>query len=370
MAQIFKRNNLWTYRVWMDSKHSKSKGGFKRRKDAQDAALELELKKKDGTLSELSDISFAEYFKTWAETYKIGRLHQTTESKYRSAIRLVENTFGDKKLKSIKTYDYQRLLDAYALTHAKASTSHLNNYFKNAVRYAMNDGIVTRDFTFGALISGKESKDNSLKFIEYDEAEKLKKLCIDTGSFLTITRLEILFGLLTGCRYGEVTGLTWDCVDLVKRTVQIDKAYDYIHRTGFKKTKTTSSVRTISINDTLITMLKNLKADQENEFLKQNFNNKFNFVFITKRHEIPSDNAVNKVLRNLLSEINAKNKITFHGLRHTHASMLIAQDVSINYISERLGHANISVTYNIYTHLLKTSREQENNKAMDVLNKL
>ncbi|MDK1716590.1 tyrosine-type recombinase/integrase [Dellaglioa algida] len=370
MAQIYRRNNLWTYRVWLDHKHSKSKGGFKRRKDAQDAALELELKKKDGTLSEQSDISFAEYFKTWAETYKIGRLHSSTESKYRMAIRLVEDTFNDKKLKNIKTYDYQKMLDLYAKSHARTSTSLLNSYYRNAVRYAMNDGIISRDFTFGALISGNESKDSSLKFIEYDEAEKLKEVCIETGSFLTITRLEILFGLLTGCRYGEVTGLTWDCVDLVNRNVTIDKAYDYIKRTGFKKTKTTSSIRTISINDTLITMFKDLKEQQSKLFATQGFNNKLNFVFITKYHEIPSDNAVNKTLRKILTELDTKNKITFHGLRHTHASMLISQDVSINYISERLGHANISVTYNIYTHLLKTSREQENNKAMDVLNNL
>lgn len=370
MAQIFKRNNLWTYRVWLDSKRSKSKGGFKRRKDAQDAALELELKKKDGTLSDLTDISFAEYFKTWMTTYKIGRLHSTTESKYRMALKLVENTFEDKKMKSIKTYDYQNMIDIYAKNHAKTSTRLLNTYYKNAVRYAINDGIINRDFTFGAIISGSESKDSSLKFIEFDEAEKLKKLCVETGSFLTITRLEIMFGLLTGCRYGEVTGLTWDCVNLVDHTVAINKAYDYKKRTGFTKTKTNSSLRTISINDTLVKMLSDLKRQQDELFAAQGFNNKLNFVFITKTHEIPSDNAVNKTLKKLLTEIAAKNKITFHGLRHTHASMLISQDVSINYISERLGHANISVTYNIYTHLLKTSRQQENDKAMDVLNKL
>ncbi|WP_436644790.1 hypothetical protein [Latilactobacillus sakei] len=171
MAQIFKRGNAWAYRVWIDSKHSKSKSGFKRKMDAQRAAAEVEQLKYDGELNTNKDISFASYFETWAKTYKIGRLHQTTESKYKVAIRLVQSTFGDKKLKDIKTADYQSMLDIYAKNHVKDSTRLLNSYFKKLVKYAINDKIITRDFTFGALIAGLESKDANLKFLESHEAE-------------------------------------------------------------------------------------------------------------------------------------------------------------------------------------------------------
>lgn len=370
MAQIFKRGNSWAYRVWIDSKHSKSKGGFKRKSDAQLAATELEMQKFNGELNTTTDISFASYFETWAKTYKIGRLHQTTESKYKVAIRLVQNTFGDRKLKDIKTADYQNMLDNYAETHVKDSTRLLNSYFKNAVKYAINDGIITRDFTFGALIAGLESKDSSLKFLEFHEAEQLKKLCIETGTFMAISRLEILFGLLTGCRYGEVSGLTWDCVDFTNQTVTINKAYDYKNRTGFTDTKTITSNRTISIPTILAKVLKSLQIQQRSQFLKQGYNNNLQLVFMTNRHEVPSDNAVNKTLKKILTELKTKNVITFHGLRHTHASMLIAKGVSIDYISERLGHANTSITYEVYTHLLQTSRDQENEKALQILSNL
>lgn len=87
------------------------------------------------------------------------------------AIRLVQSTFGDKKLKDIKTADYQSMLDIYAKNHVKDSTRLLNSYFKKLVKYAINDKIITRDFTFGALIAGFESKDANLKFLESHEAE-------------------------------------------------------------------------------------------------------------------------------------------------------------------------------------------------------
>ncbi|MCP8859475.1 site-specific integrase [Latilactobacillus curvatus] len=370
MAQIFKRNGTWGYRVSIDRTHNKQKSGFKKKSDAIAAAQELELMKNAGTLVTVTDATFAGYFEKWAKTYKIGRLHQTTESKYKVAIKLVEMNFGNVKLRKVKSADYQRMLDQYAETHVKDSTRLLNSYFRNAVKYAINDGLLTRDFTFGALITGLESKDSSLKFLEYDEAERLKKLCIETGSFMAVTRIEILFGLLTGCRYGEVAGLTWDCVDFEARTITINKAYDYKTRKGFTKTKTITSNRTISITPQLAKILKSLQVQQRSQFLKQGFKNNLGFVFMTNRHEIPSDTAANKTLKKILLELKTKNVITFHGLRHTHASMLIAKGVSIDYISERLGHANTSVTYEVYTHLLQTSREREDEKALKILSNL
>lgn len=137
---------------------------------------------------------------------------------------------------------------------------------------------------------------------------------------MSISRLEILFGLLTGCRYGEVAGITWGCVDFINQTVTFNKGYDYKKRTGFTDTKTITSNRTISIPSILTKAHKYLQIQQRSQFLKQGYTNKLQLVFITNRHEVPNDNAVNKVLKKILTELKAGNIITFHGLRHTHAS--------------------------------------------------
>lgn len=370
MAQIFKRGNVWAYRVWIDSKHSKSKGGFKRKLDAQRAATELENKKNKNLLSVNEGISFPDYFQDWINTYKIGRLDRTTESKYSSASRMINDYFSGIALKDVTTAQYQKMLDDYAKHHAKDTTRRLNSYVKKSVKYAINDGLLFRDFTFGVIIDGAESKDESLKFLELNEAEQLKRICLGTWSILSVTRAEILFGLLTGCRYGEVTGLTWDCVDFKNNTATINKSYDYVSRSGFKPTKTESSNRTISITKATATMLKKLQFQQRKLYLKQGFDNSCNQVFINNRHQVPSSNAVNKTLASILKEIDANNIITFHGLRHTHASMLIAQGISIDYISERLGHSNVTMTYRVYAHLLKETREKEDESAIQFLSNL
>lgn len=367
MAQIFKRGNTWSYRVWIDHTHSKSKGGFKRKPDAIAAARELELKKDKKLLSEDEGISFAGYFQSWIEVYKLGRLDENTEIRYRSTAKMIKDTFDNTPIDEITSMQYQKMIDAYAKKHAKASTSRINGYIRKAIKYAMNDGLLNRDFTFGVIISGSAPKDASLKFLEQNEAAGVKNFCLNNYSFKDIVYCQILFGLMTGCRYGEVCGLTWDCVDFKGKTITINKSYDYMRKTGFKKTKTASSVRTILIDHDLITMLKKLKMEQKEYYFEHRFTNPNKLVFLDKKKEIISNNGANYALKRILEEVGAKNIITFHGLRHTHASMLIGNNVSLDYIAERLGHSDTTITVKTYSHLLQESREREAAKSLKFL---
>lgn len=99
---------------------------------------------------------------------------------------------------------------------------------------------------------GLKSKSGYLKFLELNEAEELKQICIDEACFNNIGQYMILTGLLTGCRYSEVTGLTRDNINLKTKRISIEKSWDYIKNSGFELTKTDSSVHTISINNELI----------------------------------------------------------------------------------------------------------------------
>ncbi|WP_180372959.1 tyrosine-type recombinase/integrase, partial [Oenococcus oeni] len=76
--------------------------------------------------------------------------------------------------------------------------------------------------------------------------------------------------------------------------------------------------------------------------------------------------AINHVLTKDLKHIEAKN-VTFHALRHSNASYLLSKGVSIQYVSERLGHSNVGITENVYSHLLKTLRENEEKKITDLM---
>ena len=99
---------------------------------------------------------------------------------------------------------------------------------------------------------GLKSKSGDLKFLELNEAEELKQICIDEACFNHIGQYMILTGLLTGCQYGEVSSLTRDNINLKTKRISIEKSWDYIKNSGFELTKTDSSVHTISINNELI----------------------------------------------------------------------------------------------------------------------
>lgn len=82
-----------------------------------------------------------------------------------------------------------------------------------------------------------------------------------------------------------------------------------------------------------------------------------------------SNNGVNKQLRAYLAMDNST-PISFHGLRHTHASYLLSKDIAIQYVSERLGHADVNITLRVYAHLLDKKRDQEAKETLLSLNEL
>lgn len=373
IMELYKRGKTWTYRIrYQDTdgkRKSLSKSGFRTRTEAYTVGLENELKYKQIGLSDDENISFYDYYANWIKVYKIGKLDKTTESRYNAIGKFIKKNFKDDLLKQITKAQYQNALDEYAKKHVKHTVRRFNGIIRHCIKDALEDRVIYRDFTRDVVIQGAASKSSDLKYLEKKESSKLKRYCKNNASMKSISYYEIFFGLLTGCRYGEVTGLTWGDINYSKKTISITKAFDYKYQSGFKNVKTPSSVRIITINNELIEILKKLHKEQTETFLRQGYRDDLNLVFRNNRHQIISDEAVNKSLKNALKsdDIKSKNIITFHGLRHTHASLLISDNIGIDYISKRLGHSNTSVTMNVYLHLLESKRKVEDDSAMKFL---
>lgn len=374
MAQIYKKQGSWAVRVYFEEngkRKSKNKQGFRTKKEAEIYATDLENKKNTSGVSALMDITFSDYFEQWINTYKLGKFSKNVENRYKRTASLISDFFGNDKFKDITRQHYQQFIDAYAKNHAKHTVLRLNSTIRTCVADAIDEHIIFSDFTRRAFIGGLESKSSDVKYLELDEIKLLKEIASFKASVQSIAYYEILLAIDSGARYGEIVGLTWDCVDFKNREITINKTYDYIERTGFKPTKNKQSVRTISISPFMISQLKKLKADQAEYFLKKGYHNDLKLVFLNYKLTVPSNNAANKVLRNILSDINAKNKdIGMHGLRHTHASILINQGILIDYVSERLGHSNVAVTIEVYRHLLESKRVQESKRTIEIISNL
>lgn len=367
MASIQKVNGKWRYRVSYregDKYKTKTKGGFRTKKECEIAAAELEKKLQGGYDISAADQFFPEYMRNWFEVYKKGKYSKGHEHNIELSVRLVEEHFAGVRMKEITRDMYQRFLNEISANYTTATVRKRHTYIKECLKLAQEEQIITRDPTYKVIVKGKiESKSDELKYLNFEEVKTLVKEIKKNMQPRYISRYVILFGIATGCRFSEIMGLTWDCVDFKNKTVTINKAWDFKDKNDLGTTKTFSSVRTITIDQETVNMLKELKKWQIEHQLKTGLKNKKNLVFINTKMEIVTHNAVNKTLKNLCRKAGVK-EVTTHCLRHTHASMLLYNGVNVKYISRRLGHKDIITTLQIYSHIID-EMEQKGSRQVD-----
>lgn len=333
-----------------------SKNGFATKAEARLWGIQAEAD--DNMEKQKEDVLFVDYFETWYETYKENKLEKSTAKKYIHVHGVLKKYFPNARLKDVTRTDYQHFLNAYGASHAKETVQQIDIAVKACVKSAMLDQYLSTDFTARTeIVYNKKCE----KKVEYLSAEELNRLIQITKSGLDpryTSRYMILTAAYTGMRLGEIAALTWNDIDFLHKTISITKSWSYIEG-DFKQTKTKSSVRTIKVTDELLRPLKLLKY------------NRSNMVFLNNQHKIPTSNAVNKVLRELLAQANIKRTgYHFHSLRHSHVAYLLYQGIDLYAISKRLGHSNMTITATRYAYLIDELREKEDEKISAAIQNL
>lgn len=178
--------------------------------------------------------------------------------------------------------------------------------------------------------------------------------------------MGILICLYTGIRIGEVCALRWEDIDFINNTISIKRTsqrISNINGNSLKKTKiivttpkSTNSIRTIPVNSSIMSILKDNYAN--------------NNYYILTGSNTPKDTRVyEKYFENLLRKCNLR-KINFHSLRHTFATRCIESGIDVKSLSEILGHANCSVTLNIYVHSSIDQKRKSIDKMVEYVNKV
>ena len=179
----------------------------------------------------------------------------------------------------------------------------------------------------------------------------------------------ILLALDTGCRRGELTGLTWEDIDFEKSTIDINKATQYVSGYGTfeKNTKSDTSNRTVYIAPTTIKILKKYKLEQDKQklLLGSKWQNSRR-VFTTDLGEDMHPDRPYKILKHIIKKYNLKD-ITFHALRHTSISLQISSGIQTQIISKRAGHSNVAITHSIYSHFFDNSFKEVADKMENFL---
>ena len=346
------------FRTSDGKRHQKSAGLFKLKREAIEASNELE-KELDQRNMSLADISFHDYYLRWFDLYKSNKAQSASaKNQYRIIGNMVKEYFNNTKIADVKRSDYQGFINWYGANHARKSVTKLNGALKNCVGYAMDDDIITKDFTHNVEIAFDRTKKVDVEYLTTKELNTLKTAVISKLDHHNTSRYMILLAIFTGMRKSEIQALTWKDIDFIHSTISVNKSWDE-KKKAFKPTKTSSSKRTIKVNRSLLNVIADLKANHSV------------MVFQNVLGTIPTSNALNKCLRSIMQSAGIeKQGFHFHSLRHVHVAYLLSKGVDIYAISKRLGHSNITVTLNTYSYLIDEFKAKNDTLIIDKLAEL
>ncbi|ANY70445.1 integrase [Paenibacillus sp. BIHB 4019] len=366
MASYVKRGKTWQYTIsrMINGKPDPiRKGGFATKKEAQVVAGEIEEKLRKGIQPHLRMEPFDEYYETWVRVFKPNIAKNTLE-RYLNTHKTLQEHFGGVPIQEITKRRYQEFLNVYGATRTRESVRKLNTHIRACVRNAIDEGIIQVDFTRGIALTGsKAGKKEEDKYIDYEDAKKL--ITYLKNNLDTLTDHLILLGLSSGFRFGELVGLTKKDFLFESSEIQINKTWGYTKKMkkGFGPTKNAKSDRTINIDPETMGIFQSL--------LNSMPENPPGLIFYSAKsmYKCLSNGGANKRLDLLLNQLGISS-MSMHGLRHTHASILLYKKVSIYYVSERLGHADIDTTMKYYAHIVKELREEDQKNTTKIFTDL
>ncbi len=302
------------------------KGGFRTKKEAQIAALEIEAQLSKGIVPHLKPAPIDEYFEMWVKLYK-STLSVTTLKHYDYTLKTIKDYFGSKPIQEIKRHDYQQFLNKFGSNKAKETVEKLNTHIRACIKDAIEEQIIHHDFTRKAVLTwttpSKKSVDKHLNFKESELLLKEIWKKLDTGLSYSL----LLLALTSGMRFAEIVGLTRSDFDFVNNTITINKTWGYMKRNpvGFGPTKNEQSNRTIKMDHKTMNHFKKLFESTPNNI------HKLVFFSPSSKYKVISNTAANKLLRKVLTELKIE-PITIHGLRHYVESRIMECHLHFSYI--------------------------------------
>lgn len=297
---------------------------------------------------------FCDYYAKWIVVYKQGAIRKVTLDKYHMTHQWLTKLVPDLRVCEVNRMVYQQLLNDYAIYHERQTTMDFHHQLKGAILDAVDEGLIDRDPTRKAIIKGKTPREKKLKYLNQFELHTL------------LTNLElkgeinwdwfILLVAKTGMRFSEALAITPKDFDFAHQSLSISKTWDYKGEGGFLPTKNKSSVRKLQIDWQLVIqfaeLVKGLPEDEP--------------IFV--KGEV-YNSTVNDILARHCKKLKIP-VISIHGLRHTHASLLLFAGVSIASVARRLGHASMTTTQKTYLHIIQELENKDVDLVMRSLSSL
>lgn len=311
-----------------------------------------------GLLIDTQKMKFGEYLDYWLKEYCYNNLSINTIEGYEQYInRHIKPSLGNIQLDKLKPLQlqsfYSEKLEKGKINGkgglSKQTVRTLHRIIHGALTQAVKWQLVVRNVA--DCVEPPKPKKYEAKFLTDEQTNLLINKIKDTDIYI-----PVIIAIYTGMRRGEILGLNWQNVNFDKKYIRVVQELSCTKQ-GLKilPPKTNKSTRNIAIPDTLVKILKNHRAEQiKNKLLFGSEYQNSDMVCTYQNGKLFYPKRFSAKFNEFLKK-NDLPMIRFHDLRHSHASLLVKIGVQPKVISERLGHSNIGITMDLYSHLYENA---------------
>ena len=302
--------------------------------------------------------TYNELVKIWWDSYK-NTVKPNTRQSMDGLVRVhLLPVFGDYKLSKLTTPILQQQVNKWADKANKgekgayANYNFLNNINRRILQYGVTMQVIQHNPARDVIIPRKQqNKEHKIKFFSNQELKHFLDYLenLDQSSYENFFDYVLYKTLLaTGCRIGEALALEWSDIDLKKGIVSISKTLNRYQETNTPKSK--AGLREIDIDKATVSLLKQYKKRQQVQSWQLGRSEGIVFTPFTTKYAYAC--LLRKRLQSHFKAAGVPD-ISFHGFRHTHATIMLYAGIEAKDLQYRLGHSNISMTLNTYVHATK-----------------
>lgn len=337
--------------------------GFKTKKQAQIALAEI-LKdiEENGLDNKPSVLTFKQLYDKWLAQHRMNVKPSTIALNRRFVEGHVLPYLGECKLSDISVIQCQDLVNKWFKQGYKQYS-----YFRKVTAQIMRFGeameLMDNNPMSKTILPRAKEEEKKLQFYTKEEMSHFFDCLKQFGNYKQLSFFRLL--AFTGCRKSEVLSLQWKDIDMLNKRVSIGKtlALDENTEIIIQTPKTASSARSISLDDETVRIMNNWRTIQRSDYFQMGFNtsSEDQYIFTNDRNELYYPQVVNDWLNYLIKKYKLP-RITPHHFRHTHASLLLQAGIPVKEVSERLGHKDVKITLEIYSHVMPEEAEKTANK--------
>lgn len=344
------------------NKKQKSQGKYKTKKEAEKHLIDLKSSINNNKFVMSKDITFVDRCSKYIDDNKYNWSVLTTRNRESTISKHMNNYFKDILLKDINPTLLQSIVNNIYKDHPAGTANNIYSFIRAVLRESYRLKEINENHCDFIKLPNKKQIDCSDVYSKDEAKELISKL---EGKNI---QAPIMLMTVLGLRYCEACGLRWEDIDFDNNIISVNQIIVYLGKEGFlfKDPKTEKSKRSLHAPDELMRILKRVKMEQNELKLKGILKNEYNLACLNAEFNPWSNTAIRKTFKRFLKQHNIK-EVRLHDLRHTNATMMLLGGTNMKIVSERLGHTDIKLSMNRYSHVIEEMDKKASDNLTEVL---